>query len=44
MNEYSLNAVLKIVHDAGARQVHVELTDHGGHLGAALFFRCGRSS
>jgi SAM-dependent methyltransferase len=42
MHAYSLNAVMKLLHDAGARQLHVELTNHGGHLGATLFFRARR--
>ncbi len=41
MNAYPLNAVMSTVQAAGVRSVHVELTDHGGHLGAMLFFRKG---
>jgi 2-polyprenyl-3-methyl-5-hydroxy-6-metoxy-1,4-benzoquinol methylase len=41
MNAYPLDRVMEAVQAAGARSVHVELTDHGGHLGAMLFFRKG---
>lgn len=39
MNAYSLNAVFKLIQDSGIGRIHIELTDHGGHLGAMLFFR-----
>ena len=41
MNPYPLNALLKLIQDAGVRHVHAELTNHAGHLGALLFFRKG---
>jgi 2-polyprenyl-3-methyl-5-hydroxy-6-metoxy-1,4-benzoquinol methylase len=41
MNPYPLNALFKLIQDAGARHVHAELTNHADHLGAMLFFRKG---
>jgi SAM-dependent methyltransferase len=39
MNSYDLSALLTMLGDRGCRDVHVRLTDHGGHLGAMLIFR-----
>ena len=39
MNSYSLNDLLFIAQRRGVQTVHVELTDHGGELGAVLLFR-----
>jgi 2-polyprenyl-3-methyl-5-hydroxy-6-metoxy-1,4-benzoquinol methylase len=41
MNPYPLNALFKLVQDAGVRRIHAELTSHADHLGAMLFFRKG---
>jgi 2-polyprenyl-3-methyl-5-hydroxy-6-metoxy-1,4-benzoquinol methylase len=41
MNPYPLNTLFKLIHDAGVRRVHAELTNHADHLGAMLFFRKG---
>jgi 2-polyprenyl-3-methyl-5-hydroxy-6-metoxy-1,4-benzoquinol methylase len=41
MNPYPLNTLFKLIQDAGVRQMHAELTNHAGHLGALLFFRKG---
>jgi 2-polyprenyl-3-methyl-5-hydroxy-6-metoxy-1,4-benzoquinol methylase len=41
MNPYPLNALFKLIQDAGARRIHAELTNHADHLGAMLFFRKG---
>lgn len=41
MNPYPLNALFKLIQDAGVRHVHTELTNHADHLGAMLFFRKG---
>jgi SAM-dependent methyltransferase len=38
MHEYPLDAVLGRLHAAGCERVHARLTDHGGHLGAMLYF------
>lgn len=39
MNPYLLNEYLFLLQGAGVRQIHIEFTDHGGELGAFLFFR-----
>jgi SAM-dependent methyltransferase len=39
MNDYDLARVLEILQRAGVTESFVELTDHGGHLGAMLYFR-----
>jgi len=39
MNSYNLNELLFMVQQLGARQVHLEFSDHGGELGAYLYFR-----
>ena len=39
MNSYDLESVFGIIQGAGCTGVHVQFTDHGGHLGAMLFFR-----
>ncbi len=39
MNAYSLNALFRIIHSAGIRQIHVLTTDHGGCLGVVVCFR-----
>lgn len=39
MNSYDLETVFGIIQGAGCSEIHVQLTDHGGHLGAMLFFR-----
>jgi len=41
MNPYPLNRLFKMIHDAGVRRIHAELTNHADHLGAMLFFRKG---
>jgi len=41
MNPYPLNALFKLIQDAGVRRIHAELTNHAEHLGALLFFRRG---
>jgi SAM-dependent methyltransferase len=38
MNPYPLNDVLFVVQQRGARRLHLEFSDHGGELGATLFF------
>ena len=38
MNPYPLNKLLFMVQDCGARTVHAEFSNHGGHLGVTLFF------
>ena len=38
MNYYNLSELMFILHRAGVQQVHTEMTDHGGALGAFLFF------
>ncbi len=38
MNFYNLSELMFILQRAGVSQVHTELTDHGGALGAFLFF------
>jgi 2-polyprenyl-3-methyl-5-hydroxy-6-metoxy-1,4-benzoquinol methylase len=39
MNEYSLTRMLDILRRTGCHDVHLRFTDHGGALGAFLFFR-----
>jgi trans-aconitate methyltransferase len=39
MHEYDLAELLALLGDAGCTNVHLRLTDHGGHLGAMLLFR-----
>ena len=39
MNYYNLSELMFVLQQAGVRQVHTECTDHGGALGAFLFFR-----
>ena len=38
MNFYNLSELFFILHQAGVQQIHTEVTDHGGALGALLFF------
>jgi SAM-dependent methyltransferase len=44
MNSYLLNPLLQILQQAGVREMHMTLSDHGGALGAVLFFRKGTGS
>lgn len=37
MNSYNLNRLLFSAHQAGIVEVHCEITDHGGEIGAILF-------
>jgi len=39
MVDYDLSRILAILKAENVEQVHAELTDHGGNLGAILFFR-----
>ena len=39
MNYYNLSELMFILQRAGVQQVHTEMTDHGGALGAFMFFR-----
>jgi SAM-dependent methyltransferase len=39
MNPYNANEVLFTMQRAGVRRFHAEFTDHGGELGAFLFFQ-----
>jgi 2-polyprenyl-3-methyl-5-hydroxy-6-metoxy-1,4-benzoquinol methylase len=39
MNSYPLNQLMFMLQDAGAREVHAQFTNHGGHLGTVLLFR-----
>jgi hypothetical protein len=39
MNFYNLSEFFFILHQAGVQRIHTEVTDHGGALGAFLFFR-----
>jgi ubiquinone/menaquinone biosynthesis C-methylase UbiE len=39
MNLYNLSELLYSLHQAGVRNMHAELTDHGGVVGAFLVFR-----
>ncbi|MBI1248045.1 methyltransferase domain-containing protein [bacterium] len=38
MNPYHLNQVFYLLQSLGVSETHVELTNHGGHLGVFLFF------
>ncbi|WP_158265545.1 class I SAM-dependent methyltransferase [Blastopirellula marina] len=38
MNPYSLNSIFFLLQRAGAKDLHVEFTNHGGHLGVFLIF------
>ncbi len=37
MNSYNLSRLLFLAHQAGIAEVHCEITDHGGEIGAILF-------
>jgi len=39
MNYYNLSELMFILHSAGVVRVHTELTNHGGPIGAFLFFQ-----
>lgn len=39
MNPYNMNELLFLLQRSGVRRVRVEYTDHGGELGAFLFFQ-----
>lgn len=39
MNEYHLNALFRILQEAGIRRFHIELSDHGGAYGAVIYFQ-----
>jgi len=39
MNFYNLSELFFILHQAGVQQIHTEVTNHGGALGAFLFFK-----
>ena len=39
MNAYNLSEITFLLHSAGIRRFHAEMTDHGGELGAFLFFQ-----
>ena len=39
MNYYNLSELMFILQRAGVQQVHTEMTDHGGALGAFLYFQ-----
>lgn len=39
MNYYNLSALMFILHSAGVQKTYMEFTDHGGALGAFIFFR-----
>jgi len=39
MNFYNLSELFFILHQVGVQRIHTEVTDHGGALGAFLFFR-----
>jgi hypothetical protein len=41
MNAYPLDRVLYLLQRAGAAACHVEFTDHGGELGAFVYFGRG---
>jgi SAM-dependent methyltransferase len=44
MNYYNLSELMFILQRAGAQQVYTEMTDHGGALGAFLYFRIAPSA
>jgi SAM-dependent methyltransferase len=39
MNEYRLNALFRILQEAGIRRFHIELSDHCGAYGAVIYFQ-----
>jgi SAM-dependent methyltransferase len=39
MNFYNLSQIMFVLHQVGAEMVHSQLTDHGGAIGAFLFFK-----
>ncbi|WP_158545531.1 class I SAM-dependent methyltransferase [Bremerella cremea] len=39
MNPYQLNKIFFLLQSAGIQDLHVEFTNHGGHLGTFLIFR-----
>lgn len=39
MNPYNLSELLFVLQSAGVKRLHIETTDHGGELGAFLFFQ-----
>jgi SAM-dependent methyltransferase len=39
MNGYDLNRVMLMIKSRGCCEIHLSLTDHGGHVGTTLFFR-----
>jgi len=39
MNFYNLSEILFLVQSSGIQRIHAEFTDHGGELGAFLFFQ-----
>lgn len=41
MNAYPLNVVFRLIQDSGIGRMHIELTNHAGHLGATVFCRKG---
>jgi 2-polyprenyl-3-methyl-5-hydroxy-6-metoxy-1,4-benzoquinol methylase len=43
MNEYHLNALFRILQEAGIRRFHIELSDHGGAYGAVIYFQKSES-
>ena len=44
MNEYNLNHIFLTLQDHGCDRTFLRLTNHGGHLGVIVFFRCGEAS
>lgn len=42
MNPYSLNQIFFLLQSAGTKDLHVEFTNHGGHLGVFLIFTKSR--
>lgn len=41
MNAYELNQVIFMLQECGVTELHVQLTNHGGHFGAILMFAKG---
>lgn len=39
MNNYDLSAVVAVLQRAGCTEIHAELTDHHGRMGAFIFFK-----
>jgi hypothetical protein len=39
MHAYDLSRVFALVQEQGCPHCHVQLTDHGGQLGALVFFQ-----